>query len=211
MPKYQISLSGEGGEFIAGIVSQEFFDALEVSGISIEDYAKNNLDDEDYAVIPEDCRPFSPGEWFEINFVVHNSCCAADGGEVSVWDEDIKSTIYEAPINGAIEGPSHEIGDNEDDAPGFSVYDPGDKWKGQIAYTCMRHEDGIFFDGVLEVDEPFDPSKLMLCTSNYNERDMVTKVMYFPDGFDEDGIEVEGKFGGSDINDTQHELRIMDW
>lgn len=216
MPKYEIELTGDGGEFIAGIVKKKFYDVLNDNEISIEDYAQNNLDEDELALIPEKIRPFGPGEWFEISpAIIHRTCCDWRSGEIQVWDEEAKETIYKAPTDGEPEeGPAHGSTDEEDRDKHFSIYDPSGKWEGKVGYTCMRDGNGTFFTGTLETVAPFDPRKLVLIFSNFNERDMITKVVYYPrldaNGYPEgDPIEVEGEYGGSDFDGEQHELRML--
>lgn len=206
MPKYTIEIEGDGGEFIAGEVRKEFYDALKENGIAIKKYAEGGLNGKQLATIPEEIRPFYPGEWFEIRpYIAHATLAKADA-TISVRDHEKNETVYRSSDDEA----GLSIGDwygVEDKPQAFSIYDPGGEWAGKYVYTCQRHEDGLFFIADIELDEPFDKEKLLVIQINYNEQDYIAGLVYFPDGFDgEREIEIQGEFGDSEINGATHEL-----
>ena len=209
MAVYRIEIKGDGGEFIAGEVMKEFFDALEENGISIEDYAEGDEDDKQFECIPEEIRPFDPGGWYNINSIVHRNLCDSDRMELEVTDED-SETVYEG---GEFRDNKHMTENDDDDEDIFSIYDPDRKYEGKCFYTCQRDENGVFFSGEIELDEPFDPEKLCLLTVRLNELDFISRVLYYPQGLDEDGfpigdpieIQDEGDHE-SEINGATHEL-----
>jgi hypothetical protein len=215
MPTYTIEIKGDGGEFIAGEVKKEFLDALEENDISIEDYADGDSDDEQFECIPEEIRPFDPGCWFDIHpYITHMNQCDIARMELSVTNEDCETVYDGGPYSG-----SEHIHDNwsehDNGVVSFSIYDPDNEYLDKCIYTCQRDEDGVFFSGEIELDEPFDPKKLCLMTINLNELDMITKVVYYPQ-LDEDGdpvgdyIEIENEAEGeTDVNGATHELRML--
>jgi hypothetical protein len=218
MPKYTITIRGEGGEFIAGEVNKEFFDALNDNDISIEDYAEGDSDDEQFECIPEEIRPFDPGDWSNLSpYIVWRNLCDTESMELEVDDENFK-TVY-SDSDEVLYMTEHEYDVDENGVVNFSIYDPSDpydNYRGKYFYSCQRHEDGVFFSGTIELDEPFDPNKLCLITVNLNESEMVSKVIYYPQGPNEDGYPVgegiEIKDVGdheTEINGATHELRML--
>lgn len=218
--KYEIEISGDGGEFIAGEVEQEFFEALEENGISIEDYAEGDYDDEQFKCIPEDIRPFDPGGWFNIHpYIVWRNLCDESRMELVVWDktdgecEDVyRGGPYQENRHTSDNWTCDDLGEES-----FSIYDPGSKWEGKYVYSCQRDENGMFFSCEFELDEPFDPRKLCLMTVNLNELDMISKVVYF-NKLDEEGepdydsgyVELEDVGDHeTEINGATHELRQL--
>lgn len=211
MPKYMISIEGYGAEFVAGEVDKKFLTALKKAGISIEDYAENNLDD--YSSIPENVRPFEPGEWFECDNIAH-VCLAANSSDCMITVEDENGdVVYQAPVTGATEGPSH-CPDGDIGADVFSVYDPGDNWNKKTVFTAMRNEKGSFYSGALEIDLPFDPENLLTCTCNFNERMFVNQIIYEPKGpdncDDDNEIMINNDEGADTIfKDAHYELMTL--
>lgn len=134
--------------------------------------------------------------------------------ELTVQDEDHK-TVY----GGWACTEWHHIHDNwsEDDngVASFSIYDPDDKWDEKCVYTCQRDEEGVFFSGEIELDEPFDPKRLCLMTVNLNELEMVSKVVYYPQLDNEgdpvgDYIEIQDEGDHtSGVSGATHELMLL--
>lgn len=215
MPKYTIEIKGDGGEFIAGEVKKEFLDALEENGISIEDYAEGDPDDEQFECIPEEIRPFEPGGWFNIHpHITWRNLCDIERMELRVDNEEYE-TVYSADGYSLAEHIHDNWTCDENGEVSFSIYDPGSEWEGKCVYSCQRDEYGPFFSSEIELDEPFDPRKLCLMTINLNELDMISKVVYYPE-LDADGNPVcegiEIKDDGdheTDINGATHELKML--
>lgn len=204
--KYEIEIEGEGGEFIAGKVKSMFLEALEENGIDIEEYATGDMDDEQFECIPEDIRPFDPGCWYDINSFVH-ATLAHNDATITVWDKEAKEFVYNSSDEDAVElGVGETYGEEGLPQP-FSIYDAGDDWEGEVVYTCQRQETGTFFTADLELDEPFDPNKLVVQWVNLNEQMYIGGVVYELDG--DKFIQIEGEFGGSDIDGATHELRQL--
>lgn len=202
MAKYTIRLEGDGGEFVAGEVSREIYDYFQENEIDIAEYAEDSSNPFD---VPEEYQPFEPGGWFDCSNIVHVTTCD-DGANVVVEDED-GEVIYEACVSSDDDNGHGYVDDYK--GVNFSIYDPDGKWNEKAVFTAMRYEDGVFFEGEIEIDEPFDPKNLGLEYCNYNERNMVTKVLYYKSE-DEDPIVVEGDFVGTDVNDIRFEFKLLE-
>ena len=200
--KYEVRIEGSGGEFIAGEVKKEFVEALEENGISIDDYAEGDREDEQFECIPEDIRPFDPGEWFEIRPFITHATLADSEAQIIINDDD-GNEVYDSYEDGSDQMDCYDFGVEEKVKP-FSIYDPDPEWIGKAVYTCQRDEDGSFFNATFELDEPFDKDNLRVLTINLNERGFIVGLAYYVD--DERFIEIAGEFSGSDINGATHEL-----
>ncbi len=208
--KYTIRIDGYGGEFIAGEVKAEFLEALEENGISIEDYAEGNIDDEDAAHIPEDIRPFDPGEWYNIDRPITHATLADSNATIIVDDDETNETVYDSSEDASETSDYYGMKGVEEKPEPFSIYDASDNWSGKCIYTCQRDEDGTFFNATLELDEPFDKDNLLVMTVNFNERSFIAGLIYSPYGpEDERFIDIEWEGGDTEINGATHELRLL--
>lgn len=204
--KYEIEIEGDGGEFIAAEVEHDFLEALDENGIDIEEYAEGDSADERFACIPEDIRPFDPGEWYNLDRPIAHATLALASAKITVWDKEAGEFIFNSHEDEVQYNYDEDI-EFPDQPKDFSIYDPDPEWFGKAVYTCQRHEDGTFFIAELELDEPFDASKLLAITPRFNDEHFINELAYYPQGIGNgDYILIRGEFGGSDINGATHEL-----
>lgn len=179
---YTIYIGGYGGEAYAGKVDKATYDYFKEHKIDIEEYA-NNWDD-NFDNIPRELQPFSPGSPYDCDGLFH-----ASGAELS--------NLNEIVINDE-NGNQHwtcAAGLNELEDEGVTVNEWGgcdfdDLPEDTIVHWGGQGEKGTFFDGEIELTQPFDPKKL---TVNYENCDgwwIINNVEY-------DGVEIDGSGGYS--------------
>jgi hypothetical protein len=179
---YTIYIGGYGGEAYAGKVDKATYEYFKEKKIDIEEYA--NDWDNMFGDVPSELQPFSPGSPYECDGLFH-----ASGAELS--------NLNEIVINDE-NGNQHwacAAGLNELEDEGVTVNEWGgcdfdDLPEDTIVHWGGQGEKGTFFDGEIELTQPFDPKKL---TVNYENCDgwwIINNVEY-------DGVEIDGSGGYS--------------
>ena len=180
--RYNIYIGGYGGEAYAGKVDEATYEYFKEKKIDIEEYANDwdNL----FGDVPRELQPFSPGSPYECDSLFH-----ASGAELT--------NLNEIVINDE-NGDQHWVcaaGLNELEDEGVNVNEWGgcdfdDLPEDTIVHWGGQGEKGTFFDGEIELTQPFDPKKL---TVNYENCDgwwIINYVEY-------DGVEIDGSGGYS--------------
>lgn len=171
--KYRIELSGRGGEIVIGKVKREVYDYFEENGVDIEEYASDWDNEQD---VPEEFQPFEPGSWYDCDEFGHNCGPEVDDCYISVLDEN-DNVIYDALTFGAFT----DLGAEQDS--GTEIYPSEELEDGDVYFIGQSFEKGLF--QVYEVEaESFDPSKVVLITTDCDGWEVVTGLSY-------DGVELE--------------------
>jgi hypothetical protein len=179
---YNIHIGGYGGECYAGTVDRKIYDYFKEHKIDISEYA-NDWDDR-FVFIPEDLRPFTSGSPYDCDNLFHASGAElSDLNEIQVYDE---------------KGNDHwscAAGFNDLEDAGVTVSESGgseldDLEEGTVVFWGGSGEKGTFFDGEIELREPFDPKKLSVYYENCDGWWIITGVEY-------DGEEIDGTGGYS--------------
>jgi hypothetical protein len=179
---YNIYIGGYGGEAYAGKVDRATYEYFKEKKIDIEEYA--NDWDNMFGDVPGELQPFSPGSPYECDGLFH-----ASGAELT--------NLNEIVINNE-NGDQHwtcAAGLNELEDEGVDVNEWGgcdfdDLPEDTIVHWGGQGEKGTFFDGEIELTQPFDPKKL---TVNYENCDgwwIINNIEY-------DGVEIDGHGGYS--------------
>lgn len=196
---YRISLWGYGGEYVMGTVDREVYDYFKKRRLSVSDYAWDS--DNEYEV-PDELQPFPPGSWYECDNMCHASGVDRNSGTLQVSDENGNDvyTISLENIDGYSDG-SPEISCSEE--VWIDEKDPG-----TVVFIGVSGEKGTFFEGDIELNEPFDSSKLTVYYDEIDGNEIVTQVEYDGVEIDNEGANTNGKssdFGfyiaGSNKND----------
>lgn len=179
---YKIYLWGYGGETVMGTVDRKIYNYFRQRRLDLSDFAW----DSDYAEennIPEDMWPFPPGSWYECDNMGHVNGVDRSAGTLQIDDENGVEIIQKSI----------------DDCDGFSDDSPelggGDEiWinsqpAGTIVFIGHSSEKGTFFEGEIELREPFDITKLELNYDEIDGNEIINSVYY-------DGEEIEN-YGGS--------------
>ena len=168
--KYRIELSGRGGEIVIGKVKREFYDFVEENDIDIEEYAWNwDYFEENEVEIPEDIRPFEPGDWYDCDNITHNCGPALDDCYISVMDEN-ETVLYDALTSSAFIDLGMEYNCEE-------IYPQETLEDGEVYFIGQSIEKGLF--QVYEVEaESFDPAKILLQVEDCDGWEIVNGLSY---------------------------------
>jgi hypothetical protein len=184
---YRIQMWGYGGEYVMGTVDRKIYDYFRHRRLSLSDFAW----DSDYAEdnnIPEDMCPFPPGSWYECSDMGHTSGVDRNAGTLQIDDEN-GDTVYQRELEN-ISGYEDSEGNPEPEwAGGEEVY-IGSKPAGTVVFLGVSNEKGTFFEGEIELKQPFDPRKLELGYDEFDGNEIVNRVTY-------DGVEIDNWGGGT--------------
>jgi hypothetical protein len=204
---YKVRLWGYGGEYVMGTVDRKIYDYFRERRLDVSEYAW----DYEYAEqnnIPEDLRPFEPGNWHDCDDMGHSWGVDRSAGSIQVDDEN-GTTVYEKQLE-SISGY-----DEENPEPGWSCGD--EIWidsepKGTVVFIGVSSEKGTFFEADLPLTMPFDPEKLCLHYDEIDGNEIITSVTYDDEELMNDGGDTNGKsseFGfyiaGSNENGGKYE------
>jgi hypothetical protein len=176
---YKISLWGYGGEYVMGTVDRAIYDYFKSRRLSVSDYA---WDSDNEFEVPDEMQPFPPGSWYECDDMCHVSGVDRNSGTLQVNNEN-GDEVYTIPlenIDGCSDG-SPEISCGEE--VWIDAKDPG-----TVVFIGVSSEKGTFFEGDIELDAPFDSSKLTITYDEIDGNEIVSLVEY-------DGEEIEN-YGG---------------
>ena len=183
---YKISMWGYGGEYVMGTVDRKVYDYFRKRRLDLSDYAW----DDSYAEeneIPEDMQPFYPGQWYDCDGMAHAHGVDRQAGTIQIYDEQ-DQLVYERRLE--------EISGGEEDEPEISCNDEvyiGNKDDGTIVFIGCSNEKGTFFEGEINLREPFDITKLCLGYDDIDGNEIVNSVTYDDEDIDNWGGSTDGK------------------
>jgi len=184
---YKIYMWGYGGEKVMGTVDREIYDYFRSRRLDLSDYAWNSDYAEDHN-IPEEMQPFPPGSWYECDGMAHVNGVSRNAGTLQIEDEE-GNTIFEKSFDDL-------SGDPEDNSPEFDCFDEawiGQKEPGTVVFLGCSNEKGTFFEGDIELQEPFDISKLKLISEEVDGEEIINTVIYDEEDIDNYGGSTDGK------------------
>lgn len=182
---YKISLWGYGGETVMGTVDRKIYDYFKQRRLDLSDYAW----DSDYAdenEIPDEMQPFPAGSWYECDDMGHISGVDRVAGTVQIDDEN-GETIYQEALD--------ELS-GRDGEPEFSCFDEvwiDSKPAGTVVFIGKSNEKGTFFEGEINLKEPFDITKLTLQYDDIDGEECINSVSYDGEDIDNWGGDTNGK------------------
>lgn len=183
---YTVQLWGYGGEHVMGTVTREIYDYFKKRRLNVNDFAWGY----DYAEennIPEEMWPFTPGSWYECDDMGHVSGVDRSSGTLQVCDEN-GNVVYEKSLED-IDGCSE---DNPDFSCGDEVWIDS-KDPGTVVFIGVSNEKGTFFEGEIELTQPFDISNLCLCYDEIDGNEVISVVTYDDEDIDNNGGGTNGK------------------
>ena len=190
--KYRIEISGRGGEAVIGKVKREFYDLFEDGDLDLDDYVWNSdfFEENEDADIPEDIRPFEPGDWYDCDNIAHEFGVSVDSAYITITQGDevlydnVDATTLESAVEGLILESAEEIIPNE-------ILEEGETY-----LTVQSYDKGFFFSYEFET-EVFEISKLTLEVTDVNGWEIITSVKYNDEELEDLGeLSTSGK--GSD-------------
>jgi hypothetical protein len=180
---YKVLLWGYGGEYVMGTVERKVYDYFKRRRLDLSDYAWDHSHESD---VPEDMQPFYPGSWHDCDDMGHCWGVDRDSGTLQILDEN-DNVVYEASTD-ALSG--------DDGEPEFSYGD--ETWidmkpAGTVVFIGTSSEKGTFFEGRLELQAPFDITKLKLEVSEIDGNEVINGVQYNEETLDNWGGDTSGK------------------
>lgn len=180
---YTLYIGGYGGEAYAGKVDRKIYDYFKEHKIDIEEYS-NDWDD-NFGNVPEDMRPFSPGSPYDCDNLFHQSGAELSNlNEIQVQDEN--GNDHWACAAGLNELEDQGVTVNE--SGGYDFDDA--EFNDHVIFWGGQGEKGSFFEGEIQLKQPFDPKKLSIYYENCDGWWLISSVEY-------DGEEIEGFDGYS--------------
>ena len=137
--------------------------------------------------VPEDMQPFYPGQWHDCDDMGHRWGVDRCAGTLQILDEN-DNVVYEAStddINGCEENEPEWQGGEE---IWIDMKDPG-----TVVFIGVSNEKGTFFEGNLELQAPFDITKLQLLYDDIDGNEIITGVHYKEEPVENYGGGTDGK------------------
>lgn len=207
---YKISLWGYGGEYTMGTVDREIYNYFKNRRLDLMDFSWDSDYTESHS-IPEEMWPFPPGSWYECDDMGHTYGVDRNVGTLQIEDET-GEIIYERSLE--------EIDGYSDDSPELNGGE--EIWvemkpAGTVVFLGISSEKGTFFEGDIELTEPFDITKLTLTYDEIDGNEIIKSVSYKDQDIDNRGGSTNGKsseFGfytaGSSKDGVYEKYRNMD-
>lgn len=169
--KYRIEIGGRGGEVVIGKVKREFYDFVEENEIDIEDYSYDyDFFEENDVEIPEDIRPFEPGDWYDCDDLAHSTGPSVEDSYVTVMDEN-NLVLYDGLTLDAFFDMGADSEQSEEYYPQEELED------GEVYFLGQSFDKGHFLTFEVEA-ESFDPAKLVFITGDYDGWELITGLSY---------------------------------
>jgi len=187
---YKIHLWGYGGEYIMGSVDRKIYDYFRHRRLDLSEFAWQS----DYAEennIPEEMWPFTPGSYYDCDNICHEHGLDRNAGTVQIDDEN-GDTIYEKRLED-ITGYEDNDGNPEPEWGGGEEYWIGMNPVGTVVFFGVSSEKGTFFEGEIELKQPFDITKLELGYDEIDGCDIINSVKYDGEQIDNWGGDTNGK------------------
>ena len=198
-----VTLSGYGGELVIGRITEAAYDYWSQRQDALADFVYDwhgQMQD-----VPADARFCTDGSWYDVDDVCHESGVEfAAGSYITVTDELTGETLLESRLEPqALEAAGIEIDATDE------IY-IHDLEAGECVFLGQTIEKGVFFDGVITIREPFDPSRLRLAYGDYEGWQIGCSVEYAGEDIDgSGGYSTTGK--GSDFKVIRNEPVEKDW
>jgi hypothetical protein len=168
--KYEIHLSGYGGEIAIGRITKEQYEFWR----DREDLSDHCHDWDNELEIPDDMIIARDGSWYECDDLAHeNGCEFSSACWVSVYDEN-NDEVWSCPLDGAEleERGVYVEGMNRDEY--YVAYDSD----AEYYFYGQNFEKGTFQTYEIEIYGKFDPARLNFSTIDVNGWELVNGVSY---------------------------------
>jgi len=183
---YKIQMWGYGGEYVMGTVDRKIYDYFKARRLNLMDFAWGSDYAEDHN-IPEEMWPFPPGSWYECDDMGHVSGVDKQAGTLQILDQT-DATVYERSLE--------DIDGYSDDSPEWGGGEEiwvDEKPVGTVVFVGTSNEKGTFFDGEIELTQPFDITKLQLQYDDIDGNEIISGVTYDGEEIDNFGQSTSGK------------------
>jgi hypothetical protein len=183
---YKISMWGYGGEKVMGTVDRAVWDYCMENQVDLSDIAWGDEDRVEEMDLDIDMLPFPPGSWYECDNLAHTNGVSRNAGHIQIEDEN-SNVVFEKSLDDC---------DGGDDSPEWSCNDEvwiGQETPGTIVFVGSSNEKGTFFEGEIELTEPFDITKLTLGYDEIDGEELINSVTYDGEDIDNFGGSTDGK------------------
>jgi hypothetical protein len=183
---YKIYMWGYGGEKVMGTVDRKIYDYFRHRRLDLSDFAWQS----DYAEennIPEEMWPFPPGSWYECDNMGHTNGVSRNAGTLQIEDEN-GDTILERSLEDFDGGSDDSVEWTCDDEVWIDSQPAG-----TVVFLGNSNEKGTFFEGEIELKQPFDITKLTLSYDEIDGEELVNSVIYDGEDIDNFGGSTDGK------------------
>ena len=184
---YKISMWGYGGEKVMGTVDREVWDYCMENQVDLSDIAWGDEDRVEEMDLDIDMLPFHPGQWYECDDMAHTNGVSRNAGTLQIEDEN-GEVVFERSLEDC-DGAS-------EDSPVWNCQDEawiGSKPAGTVVFVGCSNEKGTFFEGEIELTQPFDIEKLELHYDEIDGEELVNGVVYDGEDIDNFGGSTDGK------------------
>lgn len=194
--KVQLTLQGYGGETYAGQVNRSSYEFFKKNQYSIEEYS-NDWDNEWNERIPDEHKPFNPGNPYDCDNLWHASGAELSShNQICITDENIND-IWTCELG------LDELEDQGVTVDQLSGQELDDLDNGTVVFCGGSGEKGCFFDAEFTLTAPFDPKKLKIGYEDCDGWCIINYVEY-------DGEELDGSGGYSTSGKwTEHKWIIV--
>ena len=185
---YKISMWGYGGEKVMGTVEREVWDYCMDNQVDLSDIAWGDEDTVEEMGLDIDMLPFHPGQWYECDGMAHTSGVSRNAGTLQIEDEN-GNIVFEKPLDNITGGGC-------DGEPDWSCQDEawvGSKPAGTVVFIGTSNEKGTFFEGEIELKQPFNIELLELHYDEIDGEELVNGVVYDGEDIDNWGGSTDGK------------------
>lgn len=206
---------------------EEGYDNDDAFGNYIFAYDEETYEQETGNSVPEEAK--FEGEWYDQDDIDHTNGAHLDSAHISIekvesaeWNSKVLKELYEYEDlpefikNNDIEHEQDELDLDVALYPnGFYEEDEGDNVEGDpkplddgtmptpYVMYAMSVEKGTFFDGIITLTKPFNPSKLKICSMTYPNGDNIIQSVEY------DGEEIDNE--GGDTTGKSMNAYVMDW
>ena len=188
---YRISMWGYGGEKVMGTVDPRAWDYCLKNRVDLVDLAWGYDYCEDNG-LDEEQLPFSPGSWYECDNMGHVNGVSRSAGTLQITDEK-GNTVFEKSFDDC---------DGCEGSPEWCCNDEvwiGSRAKGEVVFVGSSNEKGTFFEGDIELREPFDIEKLELHYEEIDGEEIINSVYYNGEEIENVGGCTDGKSSDMDM------------
>jgi len=185
---YKVSMWGYGGEKVMGTVERDVWDYCMENQVDLSEIAWSDEETvQDDMNLDVDRLPFPPGSWYECDDMAHVNGVSRSAGTLQIEDEN-GTVVFEKRLE--------DMDGGSDDVPEWSCNDEawiGSKPEGTVVFIGSSNEKGTFFEGNIELTQPFDITKLTLGYDDIDGEELVNSVTYDDEDIDNFGGSTDGK------------------
>ena len=186
---YKISMWGYGGEKVMGTVDRAVWDYCMENQVDISEIAWSDEETvQDEMNLDVDMLPFPPGSWYECDNLAHTNGVSRNAGTLQIEDEN-GNVVFEKSLDDIVGGGC-------DGEPDWSCNDEawiGQETPGTVVFIGTSNEKGTFFEGEIELKEPFNIEKLVLGYDEIDGEELINSVTYDGEDIDNNGGSTDGK------------------